>query len=118
MKRLLLALAAALLPITVSPPAFAHTAIRETSIRENATLADAPTSFTVTFSAATALANVTLTNAAGQEIALNYTPPHTMAPSFSIPLPTLAPGAYTISWRTMAHDGHVMPGAIHFTVAR
>jgi methionine-rich copper-binding protein CopC len=40
-----------------------------------------------------------------------------MAASFTIPLPTLTPGAYMISWRTMSHDGHVMPGAVHFTVA-
>ena len=32
-------------------------------------------------------------------------------------LPDLAPGAYTIAWRAMSHDGHVMPGAVRFTVA-
>jgi methionine-rich copper-binding protein CopC len=117
MNRLLLALVAISLPLVAASPALAHTAVRETSIIDNATLSAAPQNFTVTFSAATALANVTLTNAAGREIAIDYTPPHAMATTFTIPLPTLAPGAYTISWRTMAHDGHVMPGAIHFTVA-
>lgn len=117
MKRLLLALVAASLPIVAASPALAHTAVRETSITDNATLSAPPANFTVTFSAATGLANVTLTNAAGREITLDYTPPHTMATTFTIPLPTLTPGAYTLSWRTMAHDGHVMPGAIHFTVA-
>ena len=117
MKRLLLALVAMSLPIGAASPALAHTAVRETSITDNATLSAAPTSFTVTFSAATGLANVTLTNAAGREIALDYTPPRAMASTFTIPLPTLAPGAYTIAWRTMAPDGHIMPGAIHFTVA-
>ena len=116
MRRLLLALAAILLPLVAAPLALAHTAVREASITDNATLTAAPENFTVTFSAATGLANVTLTNAAGREIALDYTPPHTMATTFTIPLPALAPGAYTLSWRTMAHDGHVMPGAIHFTV--
>lgn len=117
MKRLLLALVAISLPLVAASPAIAHTAVRETSITDNSTLAAAPENFTVTFSAATGLANVTLTNAAGRVIALDYTPPRAMATTFTIPLPTLAPGAYTISWRTMAHDGHVMPGAIHFTVA-
>ena len=117
MKRLLLALVAMTLPVAAASPALAHTAVRETSIADNATLSAAPTNFTVTFSAATGFANVTLTNAAGREIALNYTPPHTMAAAFTIPLPALTPGAYTISWRTMSHDGHVMPGAVHFTVA-
>lgn len=117
MKRFLLALVAFLLPLVAAPLVLAHTAVRETSITDNATLSAAPENFTVTFSAATGLANVNLTNAAGRNIALDYAPPHAMATSFTIPLPTLAPGAYTISWRTMAHDGHVMPGAIHFTVA-
>lgn len=117
MKRIFLALIAALLPIAASAPALAHTAVRETSIADNATLSASPGSFTVTFSAATGLANVTLTNAAGREIALDYTPPRTRAATFTIPLPALTPGEYTIAWRTMASDGHVMPGAIHFTVA-
>lgn len=117
MKRLLLALVAASLPIAAAAPALAHTAVRETSITDNATLSAAPANFTVTFSAATALANVRLTNAAGREIALEYTPPRTRAAAFTIPLPMLVPGAYTISWRTMASDGHVMPGAVRFTVA-
>ena len=117
MKRLLLALVAMSLPTAATSPALAHTAVRETSITDNATLSAAPTNFTITFSAATGLANATLTNAAGREIALDYTPPRAMAAAFTIPLPALAPGAYTISWRTMSHDGHVMPGAVHFTVA-
>ncbi|HEX6751760.1 MAG TPA: copper resistance CopC family protein [Longimicrobium sp.] len=29
----------------------------------------------------------------------------------------LEPGAYTVTWRTMAHDGHVMRGTIRFNVA-
>lgn len=116
MKRLLLALAAASLPIVAMPPALAHTAVRETSIAEHATLSASPADFTITFSAATGLANVTLTNAAGREVAVDYAPSHAMATTFTIPLPTLGPGEYTIAWRTMAHDGHVMPGAIHFTV--
>jgi methionine-rich copper-binding protein CopC len=116
MRRLLLALVAISLPISAASPALAHTAVRETSIADNATLSAPPSNFTVTFSASAGLANVTLTNAAARDIALDYTPPHAMATTFTIPLPMLAPGAYTISWRTMAHDGHVMPGAVHFTV--
>jgi methionine-rich copper-binding protein CopC len=40
-----------------------------------------------------------------------------MAANFSVPLPALAAGVYTVSWRTMSQDGHVMPGAVRFTVA-
>ena len=101
----------------VATPALAHTAVRETSIAENATLTAAPANFTIVFSGATGLANVALTDGAGRPVALNYTPPRAMASSFAVPLPTLSPGAYTLSWRTIAHDGHAMPGAIHFTIS-
>lgn len=65
MRRLLLALVAISLPMVAVSPALAHTAVRVTSIADNATLPAAPTNFTVTFSAATGLANVTLINTAG-----------------------------------------------------
>jgi hypothetical protein len=37
--------------------------------------------------------------------------------SFSVPLPTVAPGAYEVNWTATARDGHVMTGAFSFTVA-
>ncbi len=116
MKRLLIALATALLPLLTTAPAFAHTSVREMSITDNARLAQAPQDFTIVFSGHTGLANVTLTNAAGETFSLAFTAPHEMAASFTIPLPALQAGAYTLSWRTIAHDGHAMPGAVHFVV--
>lgn len=115
MKRLALVVAV-VAAMTAATPALAHTAVRETSIAENATLARGPATFTVVFSGATGLANVTLTDATGRAVALDYAPPRAMASSFTIPLPNLAPGAYTLAWRTIAHDGHAMPGAVHFTI--
>jgi copper resistance protein C len=116
MKRAATALIAAALLAIGAPAAFAHTHVRSTSIAENAQLAQAPASFTVTFSEAAGLANVTLTNAAGAAVAINYQPPQTMAASYTIPLPNLAPGAYALSWRTIAKDGHVMNGGVHFSI--
>lgn len=116
MKRLVMAISAAAL-ITLTTPAFAHTSVRETNIAENAVLARAPATFTIVFSGPTGLANITLTDSAGRAVALNYTPPRQMASAFAIPLPALTPGAYTLTWRTIAHDGHAMPGAVHFTIS-
>lgn len=116
MKRLLISLAAAALSLLAAAPAFAHTNVRQMSIAENAQLARAPESFTVVFSAPVGLANVTLTNAAGQAVALAFTPSRDMTASHTIPLPQLPPSAYTLSWRTIAPDGHAMSGAVHFTL--
>ena len=35
----------------------------------------------------------------------------------SVPLPQLTPGTYSVSWRVVSDDGHVMSGALHFTLA-
>ncbi len=116
MKRLALAIAAATI-LMAATPADAHTSVRETNIAENATLARAPAAFTIVFSGPTGLANISLTDAAGRPLALDYKPPRQMASSFAVPLPALTPGAYTLSWRAIASDGHAMPGAIHFTIS-
>lgn len=99
------------------PAALAHTIVTATSISDHATVPSAPGEFTVTFSGPTGLANVTLTNAASESIALDYAPPRQMATSFTIPLPRLRPGAYTLSWLTIARDGHAMHGSVRFTIA-
>jgi copper resistance protein C len=117
MKRLLVSLAAASIPLIAVTPAFAHTTVREMSIADNARLAHAPESFTIVFSGQVGLASVTLANGAGQAVPLAFSPPREMAANYTIPLPTLQPGAYTLSWRTIAHDGHAMPGAVHFVIA-
>lgn len=117
MKRFLISLAAASLPLLAVAPALAHTSVREMSIADNAQLTSAPRNFTIVFSRPVGLANVTFTDAAGQAVPLTFTPSHDMAASHTIPLPSLRPGAYTLSWRTIAHDGHAMPGAVHFTLA-
>lgn len=116
MKRLFIALAAAALPVVAAAPALAHTSVREMNIADNARLAQAPRNFTIVYSGHTGLANVTLTNAAGQAIPLAFTAPPEMAASYTIPLPALQAGAYTLSWRTIGHDGHAMPGTVHFVV--
>ena len=116
MKRLLIAVTAAAMPLVAATPALAHTSVREMNIAENARLARAPESFTIVFSGQTGLANVTLANAAGEIIPLAFTAPREMAATYTIPLPALQAGSYTLSWRTIAHDGHAMPGTVHFVV--
>ncbi len=111
-RTLLLTLA---LSLGFAPIAFAHTHVRTTSIADNATVSPAPDAFTVAFTDPAAIANVHLTKE-GAEIPLAFAPPQTMAASYRIPLPSLAAGAYEITWRMIARDGHVMNGVVHFRV--
>ena len=109
-------LAATLAAVTASPTAFAHNHVHKTSITENAQLAASPAKFTVDFESKTTLARVVLTDAAGKAVPLAYVPPRKSAASYSIPLPKLPVGVYVLSWRTIARDGHAMPGMVHFTI--
>lgn len=109
-------LAATLATLAMSPAASAHTHLHGTSIANNARLTTAPASFTVAFEGKTGLAKVGLSDAAGKAVPLKYTRPSAPAASFTIPLPKLTAGAYTLTWRTIGADGHAMPGEVRFTV--
>ena len=106
-------LAAALLGAS---PALAHGGMMETSIHDNASFAQAPAEFKVEFEHESAITNLMLMTADKKMIALDFKPSKTMGKDYTIPLPTLATGSYTLSWKSMAKDGHAMPGAVRFTV--
>jgi methionine-rich copper-binding protein CopC len=108
------ALAASLL--LAAPAAFAHSDPATASIANNAELAEAPASITVSSADKIGLAKVKLTGADGKEIALDYTPTKAMATAFDVPLPTLGAGTYMIAWTTMSKDGHAMSDMVHFTI--
>ncbi|MEQ1607935.1 MAG: copper resistance CopC family protein [Hyphomonadaceae bacterium] len=97
-------------------PAFAHGGMMETSIHDNASFAQAPAEFKVEFEHESAITNLMLMTADKKMIALDFKPSKTMGKDYTIPLPTLATGSYTLSWKSMAKDGHAMPGAVRFTV--
>ena len=42
--------------------------------------------------------------------------PAAMAPRITVPLPRLLAGKYTLNWRVVGDDGHVVPGVLRFTV--
>ena len=97
-------------------PAFAHGGMMETSIHDNASFAQAPAEFKVEFEHESAITNLMLMTADKKMIALDFKPSKTMGKDYTIPLPTLAAGSYTLSWKSMAKDGHAMPGAVRVTV--
>lgn len=99
-----------------APAALAHTHVHHTSIADQASLAASPPDFTVEFEGKTGLAGVSLTDAAGKAVPLAYKPPADAAASFTIPLPTLAKGRYTLKWRTIGKDGHAMSGTVSFAI--
>jgi copper resistance protein C len=107
---------AASLIVLTSTSALAHASITNSSIANGATVAASPANYGVTFSAPVRLANVMLTNAAGQSVPMSYRGPAAPSAQFSIPLPRLAAGSYVMSFRAMGADGHVMVPQTRFTI--
>ncbi len=97
-------------------PAFAHGGMVETSIHDNAKLSHAPVDFKVTFEHPSAITSMMLMTADKKMIGLDFKPSKALGTDFTIPLPQLSKGSYTLSWKSMAKDGHAMPGAVRFTV--
>lgn len=112
-KFLMAALAMALVSAS---PAFAHGGMMETSIHDNASFVQAPAEFKVTFQHESAITTLMLMTADKKMIAVDFKPSNTLGKEFTIPLPKLSKGAYTLSWKSMAKDGHAMPGAVRFSV--
>jgi methionine-rich copper-binding protein CopC len=74
-----------------------------------------PEHIVLTFSEAARLTAMTLHREG--ETARKIAPlPVAAAAQVTIPMPKLAPGKYTLSWRVVGDDGHVMSATLHFTV--
>jgi len=75
----------------------------------------APEQIVLTFSEAARLTAMTLQREGEQPRKLTPLPAE-MATRITVPLPKLPPGRYTLSWRVVSDDGHVVPGILRFTV--
>jgi methionine-rich copper-binding protein CopC len=116
MSRNIIGALASTLVLFTSSAAFAHAHITASTIANGGRVASAPASFSVTFSGPVRLATVTLTNATGQQVPLSYRGPATPSATFAVPLPRLAAGTYTMTFRSMGADGHVMAPQTTFTI--
>ena len=113
MKAILLSIAAtiALLPAA----ALAHTHLVRSTPAENAVLEKSPATATLVFAEPVTMTAVTIESAGGVKTRVQPLPASPTAEP-SMPLAPLVPGHYTLSWRALSDDGHVMAGTIHFTV--
>lgn len=113
MRRYAPALAALLL--LGSGPAWSHAHLQASSPADHSTLAQAPDHLALRFNEPVHLTALGLQ--AGGAAAGKLGPlPAAVAREFSVPLPALAPGTYTVSWRAASDDGHIMSGTLTFTL--
>lgn len=110
----LLALAASL--TLLAGAARAHTHIRMSVPADNAVLTAPPAELRLHFSEVTRLTSLSIRKD-GEKDASNLGPlPKSPAQVLNVPLAPVSPGKYTVTWRAVGDDSHVMSGTLHFSV--
>lgn len=111
-----LRLAAGVLLMAAAAGARAHAHLKASNPEEGAVVAEMPASISLSFSESARITALALQKegAPAQKLA----PPAATGEQIDVPVPTLAPGRYTLRWRVLStDDGHIMSGELHFTVA-
>ncbi|MFO7192452.1 MAG: copper resistance protein CopC [Thermocrispum agreste] len=118
----LTAVLAALLSGVLAQPAWAHNVLVSSSPEKGAQLDQAPSEITLTF-------NATVQQGPGNQIVVTgpdgkqYVDPNAQVaingPEVSVPLSGLGPaGEYTIGYRILSADGHVVQNKLSFTLTK
>ena len=96
--------------------ASAHAHLLNSSPADKSVITTPPSDLVLNFSEAARLTALSIQK--GSESRQKVKPlPTTAAQQISVPLPPLTPGTYSVNWRVVSDDGHMMSGALHFTLA-
>jgi len=102
--------------VAFSVTADAHAQLQKSSPADNSVITTSPPSLVLNFSEAARLTVLSIQKGSEPEQKLKPLPT-AAAQQISVPLPPLTPGTYSVNWRVVSDDGHVMAGALHFTLA-
>ena len=112
----ILSLSCGLAVVTFGVTASAHAHLEKSSPADGSVITTSPSSIVLSFSEAARLTALSIQR--GDEAKQNLKPlPTSGAKQISVPLPPLKPGAYSLTWRVLSDDGHMMSGALRFTLA-
>src|SRR6266852_7011174 len=112
----ILSLLSGLALITIAVTASAHAHLQKSSPADGSVITTSPANLVLNFSEAARLTALSIQKGSEPEQKLKPLPT-TAAQQISVPLPPLTPGTYSVNWRVVSDDGHVMSGALHFTLA-
>lgn len=99
----------------IAAPAFAHSELTASMPADKASVATAPKEVMLHFSEPVRLTSLAVTKAGDEQKQLSPLPTQNQK-DFSIASPGLAKGQYTVNWRAMSGDAHVMTGQFTFAV--
>ena len=96
--------------------AHAHAHLLQATPADGSVLTQAPATFTFKFDEAATLTALTLQKAGEAEQKLPI-PESKAATQISVAAPTLGPGSYTLTYRVLSDDHHIVSGHIQFKVS-
>lgn len=105
-----------LLALGQSVISHAHSGMTLSVPAGGASVAESPEQLVLSFSGDVRLVSLRVTGAGNEQVKLGQSRSLTPAQRFSLPLPALQPGAYTVHWMVMGSDSHKMDGAFTFFV--
>jgi methionine-rich copper-binding protein CopC len=106
---------AALALLCVPLCANAHAHLLAATPAEGSVLTQSPANFLLKFNEAAHLTALSLQRA--QDAPQKLAPlPAAATAQFTVPAPKLDPGSYTLSYRVLSDDSHIMSGSIHFRI--
>jgi methionine-rich copper-binding protein CopC len=109
-------LAFALSGVLAASPGWSHAKLQSSTPADNAEVSQAPKTLTLNFSEAAQLARLVVVG--GKEISIPVDKTAKPSQSFTLPLPELGPGKYTVHWTAVAaDDGHITRGSFVFSIA-
>lgn len=110
-------LAFALCGMAAAGPCLAHAKLQSSSPAADAHLTAAPKTLTLNFSEAAQLAVLKLVRD-GKDVPVPLDMGAKAGQTFTLTLPALSPGNYTVQWTAVAaDDGHVTKGSFVFSIA-
>ena len=108
--------AATLVTCLIAATAQAHAHLEKSTPADGSTQGTAPAAVEMTFSEAARLTALSIQRDQEPKQAVKELPA-VADKTLRVALPALAPGAYTLTWRVVAGDGHVSSGAVHFKIS-
>jgi methionine-rich copper-binding protein CopC len=112
----ILSLLSGLVLVMLGVTASAHAHLQKSNPADNSVITTSPSNLVLNFSEAARLTALSIQK--NEQPKQNLKPlPTTAAQQISVPLPPLTPGTYSVNWRVVSDDGHMMAGTLHFTLA-
>ncbi len=102
--------------LMIAAIAAAHVHLKQSDPAEGAVVSAAPSQIVLTFTEPALVTSLWLQQDANPRQKLGPVPSDAQM-TITVPTPGLKAGKYTVTWRAVSPDRHVMSGQLHFTVS-